>query len=109
MKHETVRASAFAMPLTNPAFPPGPYRFVSWEPGTSQVLGRLTWMTVGVRLAGLSAAGPGIWCIHAHLDAIKHALIPTSQAGDDAGRSGRAGRPNWRWACVERWLSSGCC
>ena len=31
MKHETVRASAFAMPLTNPAFPPGPYRFVNRE------------------------------------------------------------------------------
>ena len=31
MKHETVRASAFAMPLTNPAFPPGPYRFVKRE------------------------------------------------------------------------------
>jgi acetoacetate decarboxylase len=28
MKHETVRASAFAMPPTNPAFPAGPYRFV---------------------------------------------------------------------------------
>ena len=27
MKHETVRASAFAMPLTNPAFPAGPYRY----------------------------------------------------------------------------------
>jgi acetoacetate decarboxylase len=27
MKHETVRASAFAMPLTNPAFPSGPYRY----------------------------------------------------------------------------------
>jgi acetoacetate decarboxylase len=31
MKHETVRESAFAMPLTNPAFPPGPYRFVNRE------------------------------------------------------------------------------
>jgi acetoacetate decarboxylase len=31
MKHETVRTSAFAMPLTNPAFPPGPYRFVNRE------------------------------------------------------------------------------
>jgi len=31
MKHETVRASAFAMPLTNPAFPSGPYRFVNRE------------------------------------------------------------------------------
>ena len=31
MKHETVRASAFAMPLTNPAFPVGPYRFVNRE------------------------------------------------------------------------------
>ena len=31
MKHETVRATAFAMPLTNPAFPPGPYRFVNRE------------------------------------------------------------------------------
>ncbi|MDB5514869.1 MAG: acetoacetate decarboxylase [Tardiphaga sp.] len=29
MKHETVRATAFAMPLTNPAFPPGPYRFIN--------------------------------------------------------------------------------
>ncbi|MFB9268098.1 hypothetical protein ACFFWD_34070 [Bradyrhizobium erythrophlei] len=25
MKHETVRTSAFAMPLPNPAFPPSPY------------------------------------------------------------------------------------
>ncbi|UWU94195.1 acetoacetate decarboxylase [Bradyrhizobium sp. CB1015] len=31
MKHETVRTGAFAMPLTNPAFPPGPYRFVNRE------------------------------------------------------------------------------
>ena len=31
MRHETVRATAFAMPLTNPAFPPGPYRFVNRE------------------------------------------------------------------------------
>jgi hypothetical protein len=25
MKQETVRATAFAMPMTNPAFSPGPY------------------------------------------------------------------------------------
>jgi len=31
MKHEIVRASAFAMPLTNPAFPTGPYRFIDRE------------------------------------------------------------------------------
>jgi acetoacetate decarboxylase len=31
MKHDTVRAAAFTMPLTNPAFPPGPYRFVNRE------------------------------------------------------------------------------
>ena len=31
MKYETVRASAFAMPLTNPAFPAGPNRFVNRE------------------------------------------------------------------------------
>src|SRR5437764_102129 len=31
MKQETVRTTAFAMPLTNPAFPPGPYRFVNRE------------------------------------------------------------------------------
>jgi len=31
MKHETVRTTAFAMPLTNPAFPPGPYRFTNRE------------------------------------------------------------------------------
>jgi hypothetical protein len=31
MKRETVRASAFALPLTNPAFPSGPYRFVNRE------------------------------------------------------------------------------
>jgi acetoacetate decarboxylase len=31
MKLETVRTKAFAMPLTNPAFPPGPYRFVNRE------------------------------------------------------------------------------
>jgi acetoacetate decarboxylase len=28
---DEVRARAFAMPLTNPAFPPGPYRFVNRE------------------------------------------------------------------------------
>jgi acetoacetate decarboxylase len=28
---EDVLARAFAMPLTNPAFPPGPYRFVDRE------------------------------------------------------------------------------
>ena len=31
MKHETVRTTAFAMPLTSPAFPPGPYRFTNRE------------------------------------------------------------------------------
>jgi Acetoacetate decarboxylase (ADC) len=31
MKRETVRATAFAMPLMNPAFPPGPYRFINRE------------------------------------------------------------------------------
>src|SRR5690242_402029 len=31
MKHETIRSTAFAMPLTNPAFPPGPYRFANRE------------------------------------------------------------------------------
>ena len=31
MKIDDVRRQAFAMPLTSPAFPPGPYRFVSRE------------------------------------------------------------------------------
>lgn len=31
MKPSDVRANAFAMPLTSPAFPPGPYRFVNRE------------------------------------------------------------------------------
>jgi acetoacetate decarboxylase len=31
MKQEDVRKSAFAMPLTNPAYPPGPYRFFNRE------------------------------------------------------------------------------
>jgi acetoacetate decarboxylase len=31
MKIDDVRQRAFAMPLTNPAFPPGPYRFVNRE------------------------------------------------------------------------------
>ena len=31
MKIEDVRSQAFAMPLTSPAFPPGPYRFVRRE------------------------------------------------------------------------------
>jgi len=31
MKLEDVRRNAFAMPLTSPAFPPGPYRFVHRE------------------------------------------------------------------------------
>lgn len=31
MNRETVRAAAFAMPLTNPAYPPGPYRFINRE------------------------------------------------------------------------------
>jgi acetoacetate decarboxylase len=31
MNQENVHATAFAMPLTNPAFPPGPYRFVNRE------------------------------------------------------------------------------
>jgi acetoacetate decarboxylase len=31
MKIEEVRRTAFAMPLTSPAFPPGPYRFVNRE------------------------------------------------------------------------------
>jgi hypothetical protein len=31
MEIEQVRGEAFAMPLTNPAFPPGPYRFINRE------------------------------------------------------------------------------
>jgi acetoacetate decarboxylase len=31
MHRETVRTTAFAMPLTNPAFPVGPYRFINRE------------------------------------------------------------------------------
>ena len=31
MKIEDIRRNAFAMPLTSPAFPPGPYRFVRRE------------------------------------------------------------------------------
>ena len=31
MTEEEVRKRAFAMPLTSPAFPPGPYRFVNRE------------------------------------------------------------------------------
>src|SRR5207244_13273101 len=31
MKETDVRAKAFAMPLTSPAYPPGPYRFVNRE------------------------------------------------------------------------------
>lgn len=31
MNEQEVREQAFAMPLTNPAFPPGPYRFVNRE------------------------------------------------------------------------------
>ena len=31
MKENEVRRLAFAMPLTNPAYPPGPYRFVNRE------------------------------------------------------------------------------
>lgn len=31
MKEQNIRKNAFAMPLTNPAFPPGPYRFVDRE------------------------------------------------------------------------------
>ena len=31
MKIEDVRRLAFAMPLTSPAFPPGPYRFIDRE------------------------------------------------------------------------------
>jgi acetoacetate decarboxylase len=31
MTEEEIRAHAFAMPLTSPAFPPGPYRFVNRE------------------------------------------------------------------------------
>ena len=31
MKESVIRAKAFAMPFANPAFPPGPYRFVNRE------------------------------------------------------------------------------
>jgi acetoacetate decarboxylase len=31
MDEDTVRKTAFAMPLTSPAFPPGPYRFINRE------------------------------------------------------------------------------
>ena len=31
MRQTEVLARAFAMPLTNPAFPPGPYRFINRE------------------------------------------------------------------------------
>jgi acetoacetate decarboxylase len=31
VKLEDVRKNAFAMPLTSPAYPPGPYRFINRE------------------------------------------------------------------------------
>ena len=31
MNEKEVRERAFAMPLTSPAYPPGPYRFVNRE------------------------------------------------------------------------------
>ena len=31
MKDKEVLERAFAMPLTNPAYPPGPYRFIDRE------------------------------------------------------------------------------
>ena len=31
MKESEIRDKAFAMPLTHPAYPPGPYRFVNRE------------------------------------------------------------------------------
>ena len=31
MRQAEVRERAFAMPLTNPAYPPGPYRFIDRE------------------------------------------------------------------------------
>ena len=31
MREDDVRERAFAMPLTSPAYPPGPYRFVNRE------------------------------------------------------------------------------
>ena len=31
MKEDEVRKRAFAMPLTSPAYPPGPYRFCQRE------------------------------------------------------------------------------
>jgi acetoacetate decarboxylase len=31
MDIKTVREKAFAMPLTSPAYPPGPYRFINRE------------------------------------------------------------------------------
>ena len=31
MKEDDVRERAFAMPLTSPAYPPGPYRFIDRE------------------------------------------------------------------------------
>lgn len=31
MDIKTVRETAFAMPLTSPAYPPGPYRFIHRE------------------------------------------------------------------------------
>ena len=31
MKIEDVRRTAYSMPLTNPSFPPGPYRFFNRE------------------------------------------------------------------------------
>ena len=31
MTEDDIRKTAFAMPITNPAYPPGPYRFVNRE------------------------------------------------------------------------------
>ena len=31
MNESEIRKSAFAMPLTSPAYPPGPYRFINRE------------------------------------------------------------------------------
>ena len=46
MRESDVRERAFAMPLTSPAYPPGPYRFVNREfptPGVTPMAIRATY------------------------------------------------------------------
>jgi acetoacetate decarboxylase len=69
MREAEVRERAFAMPLTSPAYPPGPYRFIDATPRICELV---EYYLEDLALKG-AWTGPGALELH------PHALAPVAE------------------------------